>query len=245
MRRTLRRADLDVYSLMLPGHGGQPMDLLQVDALDWINAVRDEYRRIKTHHATCHLVGVCMGALLAIEVAKLEPCASDRLALLAPPVFIDGWATPWYRQLRHLLYRMPKLFRAMKIVEDEPFGIKNELTRSIIRAKFERGNNFHYRWVPLHCIEQVDHLRKAAMSNLDVIRAPTLIVHAQEDELTSPRSAFFIQQQMCHAPVTLRIVENSYHMICVDNDRELVAASVQEHLRSPHEYLNQNSLFRN
>jgi hypothetical protein len=33
----------------------------------------------------------------------------------------------------------------MKIEEEDPFGIKNEQLRAIVKAKFERGENFHYR----------------------------------------------------------------------------------------------------
>ena len=83
--------------------------------------------------------------------------------MLAPPVFIDGWATPWYRGLRPLLYAVPGIGRTMKIEEEDPFGIKNEQLRAIVKAKFERGENFHYRWVPLECIRQVDRLRAILM----------------------------------------------------------------------------------
>ena len=31
--------------------------------------------------------------------------------MLAPPVYIDGWATPWYRVLRPLLYAVPGMPR--------------------------------------------------------------------------------------------------------------------------------------
>ena len=67
---------------------------------------------------------------------------------LAAPVFIDGWSTPWYRGLRHLVYRIPGLADGMRVEEEEPYGLKNELVRSIVKAKFERGENFHYRWCP-------------------------------------------------------------------------------------------------
>jgi carboxylesterase len=116
--------------------------------------------------------------------------------MLAPPVFIDGWATPWYRGLRPLLYLVPGLGRAMKIEEEDPFGIKNEQLRAIVKAKFERGENFHYQWVPLECIRQVDRLRERLKKRAKDIRCPTLVIHAREDELTSLRSANFMVESI-------------------------------------------------
>ncbi|WP_316153531.1 MASE1 domain-containing protein [Cupriavidus sp. BIC8F] len=105
------------------------------------------------------IICMCMGALLAVETAKREQYTKGRLVALAPPVYIDGWATPWYRALRTLLYRVPGVPDRMKVDEEEPYGIKNEQLREIVKAKFARGENFHYRWVPLACIREVDRLR--------------------------------------------------------------------------------------
>jgi surfactin synthase thioesterase subunit len=46
-----------------------------------------------------HLAGVCLGALVALEVARLEN-HQDKLALYAPPLFLDGWSLPRLTWLR-------------------------------------------------------------------------------------------------------------------------------------------------
>ena len=119
----------------------------------------------------------------------------------------------------------------MRVEEGEPYGIKNTLVRAVVKAKFERGDNFHYPWVPLACIRQVDRLRAMAMQCAPQIKAPTLIMHAREDELTSLRSAQFLQESIPDARTV--VLENSYHMICVDNDRDLVANSVLDFMGFP------------
>jgi carboxylesterase len=169
-----------------------------------------------------------MGALLSTVLAERERHAKGRLVLLAPPIYIDGWATPWYRGLRPLLYGIPGLRRRMKIEEEDPYGIKNEQLRAIVKAKFERGENFHYRWVPLECLRQVDRLRAIVMKAAKRIPCPTLVVHAREDELTSLRSANFLVETIGGARARMVVLEDSYHMVCVDNDREIVAKSVLE-----------------
>ena len=228
MHKRLKNAGLVTHSLTLPGHGTTPEDLARVTAEDWIEAVAAKYREVRDQHPRLHVMGMCMGALLAAVTAQREHHDKGNLVLLAPPVYIDGWATPWYRSLRPMLYTLPGVRRAMKIEEEDPFGIKNEQLRAIVKAKFERGENFHYRWVPLECIRQVDRLRAIVMKAASGIRCPTLIVHAREDELTSLRSANFLVEAIGGGRARMVVLEDSYHMICVDNDREIVAKNVLE-----------------
>lgn len=232
MHKRLKRAGFATHSLTLPGHGSRPEALCQVRAEDWIEAVRMKYREVADQHETLHVMGMCMGALLAVEVVKREQHAKGRLVALAPPVYIDGWATPWYRGMRMLLYHLPGVPERMKVQEEEPYGIKNEQLREIIKAKFARGENFHYQWVPLACLREVDRLRRYVRRDLERIGCPTLVVHARRDELTSLRSANFLVEQIGQGKragqARMLVLEDSYHMVCVDNDRELVTRHVLE-----------------
>lgn len=228
MHKRLKNAGLVTHSLTLPGHGTTPEDLARVIAEDWIDAVVAKYREVRDQHPRLHVMGMCMGSLLAAVTAQREHHDKGNLVMLAPPVYIDGWATPWYRSLRPLLYTLPAVRRSMKIEEEDPFGIKNEQLRAIVKAKFERGENFHYRWVPLECLRQVDRLRAIVMKAASGIRCPTLIVHARQDELTSLRSANFLVETIGGGRARMVVLEDSYHMVCVDNDREIVAKNVLE-----------------
>ena len=234
MHKRLKNAGFVTHSLTLPGHGTKPEDLVDVRAEDWIEAVRVKYREVVGQHQTLHVMGMCMGALLAAETAKREQHANGRLVALAPPIYIDGWATPWYRGLRPLLYRIPTVPERMKVAEEDPYGIKNEQLREIVKAKFERGENFHYGWVPLACLREVDRLRGMVMKGLDRIACPALVVHARQDELTSLRSAHYLVERIGvgkrAGQARMVVLEDSYHMICVDNDREIVVKNVLEFL---------------
>ncbi|WP_050462567.1 alpha/beta hydrolase [Herbaspirillum autotrophicum] len=224
MHKALLRAGVEIHSITLPGHGGQPEDLIPVRAEQWLDAVTALYQELRPQYQELHVIGMCMGALLATALCQRVQHTAGKLVTLAPPIYIDGWSTPWYSQLRHLFYLIPGVASRMRVEEGEPFGIKNALVRAVVKAKFARGDNFHYAWVPLACVRQVDRLRQWVMDGATAITCPTLIVHAREDELTSLKSAEFLQQHIPDARTV--ILEDSYHMICVDNDRELVAASV-------------------
>jgi carboxylesterase len=224
LHKAFRRAGGEAHMITLPGHGTQPEDLIGVRAEAWLDAVTEQYRELEKQYDTLHVAGMCMGALVALLLCHRVEHARGKLALLAAPVFIDGWSTPWYRALRHVLYRVPGVAERTKVEEGEPFGLKNPLIRAIVKKKFERGDNFHYPWVPLACVRQVDRMRDWVRTAAPATHCPTLIVHAREDELTSLRSAQFLQDSMQDARSV--VVENSYHMICADNDRDLVAHHV-------------------
>ncbi|ANA34342.1 Carboxylesterase [Ralstonia mannitolilytica] len=228
LQKALRSAGAATHAPTLPGHGTHPQDLVGTAAEAWLETLAQAYRELIAEHATVHIAGMCMGALLALVLAHRVRHGidrpQDRLALLATPIHIDGWSTPWYRELRHAVYRIPGMAARMRVEEDEPFGIKNPLLRRIIKAKLARGDSFHYPWVPLACIRQVDRLRRWARDAAPATRCETLIIHAREDELTSLRSAQTLQAALPRARTV--VLENSYHMICVDNDRDQVAAEV-------------------
>jgi carboxylesterase len=228
MHKTLQRAGFATHSLTLPGHGTKPEDLFDVRAEQWLDAVQSRYRDLVGRYRTLHVCGMCMGALLSIELCKRERHSSGKLVALAPPIYIDGWATPWYVNLRRYLYWLTPL-RGMRIEEEDPYGIKNDLIRNIVKQKFARGEAFHYKWVPLACIEQVDRLREWVMQGLSAINCPVLVCHSRQDELTSPKSADFLRREIGPDRTTVQLLDNSYHMICVDNDRDLVARRVLEH----------------
>ena len=70
------------------------------------------------------------------------------------------------------------------------------------------------------------------MRELDRIVCPTLVVQAREDELTSLRSAHFLVERIGSGKragqVRMVLLEDSYLMMCVDNDREIVGKHVLE-----------------
>ncbi|WP_027212171.1 alpha/beta hydrolase [Burkholderia sp. WSM2232] len=226
MHKQLKLSGIETHSLTLPGHGMTPHALREVRAEDWIEAATRKYRELAQQYDTLHVIGMCMGALLATIVCAREQHRSGALIALAPPVYIDGWSTPWYRTLRYAIYLLPSLASRIRVEESHPYGIKNESVRNVVKAKFERGESFHYRWVPLSCIREVDRLRRAVRRCVAEVACPVLVVHAREDELTSLRSAQFIARQAPNARV--EVLENSYHMVCVDNDRAQVARTVLE-----------------
>ena len=228
VEKTLKGKGYETKCAVLPGHGTRPEDLVGVHFEHWLEAVSLQYLELRATHDTVHIVGMCMGALLALALSQLVGEKRGRVVALATPVFLDGWSLPWYRGVRHLAYHVPRLRDNFRVKESEPFGVKNGVLRAAIKARFLRGDTFHYSWTPLACIRELDRLRRYVLKRARYVPRPAMIIHAREDELTSLRSAYFLNRQI-HAS-RLLVVEESYHMLSIDNDRRLVADTVAQFL---------------
>ena len=62
------------------------------------------------------------------------------------------------------------------------------------------------------------HLRQ----QLHHITAPTLVVHAREDDTSSLRSAELVAERVSSRILRKVILENSYHIITMDNEKDVV-----------------------
>lgn len=218
--RTLEEAGYVTHTPLLPGHGSNPEDLKATRWQDWVGAIEQEYHRLSQQYTRVHLAGICLGALVALEVARRVKL-DGQLMLYAPPMFLDGWGLPRLTWARHIVYRLPRLLARMRVPEQEPFGIKNARIRRAIQQRFASGDRFHYPYIPLATVREVDRLRAQLKPRLAEIRCRTLIVHAHEDEITSLRSARYLQKRL-GGRCELMELSNSYHMVMVDNERGAV-----------------------
>ena len=80
----------------------------------------------------------------------------------------------------------------------------------------------------------MDHLHQAArlirhaIRNIHAVTAPALVMHAIDDETASPKSAQFVVDRIGSSTVRKVMLDNSYHIITMDNDREVVAQETRE-----------------
>lgn len=216
----------DPQPLTLPGHRGRPEDLLKVSAEDWIQAARERYHVLQQRYPVVHVMGISLGALIALEIVKTERVLSGKLVLLSSPIFIDGWAVPWYYALRFPLYKITVARRLITVDEEDPYGVKDERVRAIVAEKFARGESYHYPYVPLGCVQQIDRLRAMIRKTPPGIDCQTLLIHSHEDDLTSAKSAEWLQRHLGEDRTELVMLNNSYHMVCIDNDRKIVSENI-------------------
>jgi len=191
---------------------------------DWHDQVMLELRDMKRQYKTVSLGGLCMGAVLSLSVASEASDEISGLSLLATTLYYDGWSIPWYRFLLPLGYYTP--FRYLYAYrERHPFGLKNEpLRRWVEREMNSKTSSIAgASKLTLPAIHEGELLIQAVKRKLHLVTTPALIIHAEEDDISTPRSAELVAQNIGSDKVHKVMLHDSYHMITLDNERERVA----------------------
>ena len=191
---------------------------------DWRNQVLLELRDLKRQYKIVSIGGLCIGAVLALSVAEDASEEIGGLSLLATTLFCDGWSIPWYRFMLPLGYYTPLRY-LYAYREREPFGLKNpQLRRWVAREMSHKASSIAGASnLALPAIHEAELLIKSVKRNMHKVTAPALIIHALEDDVSTPRSADFVVTHIGSTKVHKIMLHDSYHMITMDNERELVA----------------------
>jgi carboxylesterase len=189
----------------------------------WVEACRAEYARLRREFRTVSVSGICIGATLALAVAHAEQDVTA-LSLLSITLEYDGWVIPWYNFLLEPAKRIG-LGRLYSYREREPYGLKNQQLRNkVARAMRDQAfSDAGAAVLSMDHIYQAMRLGRHVRTLLPSITTDTLIIHAIDDETSSPRNADAVLDGIGSAHKRRIFLDNSYHMITMDNDRDLVA----------------------
>jgi carboxylesterase len=223
----LAREGFTVHCCQLAGHCGSEADLLATGWPDWYADVGAALDRIRADCDTVIVGGLSMGAVLALHLAAERPHDVHGLTLYAPTLWYDGWSTPWYRFLIRacMLTRFGQfmLARVYRFVEKEPYGIKDPYIRAVIIAAMKSGDSTQAGILvtPGEAVRQLCLLVDVVRKELPAIKTPALVVQAREDDLSSLRNAEHLQRHLGGLVDTL-ILDDSYHIVTVDRQRDIV-----------------------
>jgi carboxylesterase len=194
---------------------------------DWVDAMRGEFRRLSAMYQTVSIVGVSMGATLALAVAQEEEDIAA-LVLLSTAIAYDGWAIPWYRPFLSIARHLPWA-KNYKYREREPFGVKNaemraRIKKAVLSAETSEAGG---AYIGFDHVNQADAMIAHVRRRVDLVTCPTLVMHATEDETVSPRNAEWLMNHISAKRKKLVFLGQSYHMITIDNEYELVFHETQ------------------
>jgi carboxylesterase len=228
LARLLTEEGFVTHTPELPGYsagtGHVPME-------QWISAAVAEFNGLAAQHQHVSVCGLSMGATLAAAVAQQRP-AARALLLLSITLNYDGWAIPWYRFMLDYAYYTPMRSR-YRYREHEPYGLRNEALRSKIARVMQRGevSEVGPASIALPALHEASRLAGSVRKKLKSISADCLIIHAIDDETSSPHNARFVAANVGASFLRTIWLDDSYHMITSDNEREVVARECALFLR--------------
>jgi len=223
--RALREHGYRVFTPRVPGYtvdpGRAPPD---TTFESWIQAVTAEVVRLAREYEHVHLCGVSLGATLCLGVAAHQVEGLASLTLISTTLFFDGWnVSPW-RFLLPLAYYTP-LGRMFCYRETSPYGVKNERVRAWIQSQLADGglSPAGASMIPTSRLREADRLIRYVKRSLRHVDVPVLMIHARDDDLASLANPQFVARKIGSRFVRHALMEDSYHMITLDNDRNLAA----------------------
>jgi carboxylesterase len=221
----LNRNGFTVHAMQLAGHCGDEADLLKTGWRDWYRSVCDAADKLRGEVDHMFVAGLSMGSLLALKLAADRPDQVDGLGLYGTTFVYDGWTIPWIGKLSFLLPLWVSLGfgHKRKFHECFPYGIKDERIRQRIAGSMLSGDSAAAGLPgnPWPSLAEFYRLSFRVRQQLHTIQTPCLVVHAVDDDVASLKNVRIVVRGV-RGPVETVLLENSYHMITVDQERDKV-----------------------
>ncbi len=193
---------------VLLGHGAEPQGLAGVTWGDWLAGARAALDQLAGARRT-FVVGCSMGALLSLMLAAEAPEKVDALVLLAPALrlapgpALAGWLAR-HTPLGRLLPPVPK-------------------GTSDVRDPEMRALNPALRAVPISAVGELQLLAAEVDRRLPSIRTPALVIAGGRDHTVRLSGARRIASRIGSGPARLLLLPDSFHLVGIDVERDLVA----------------------
>jgi carboxylesterase len=224
LARQLHRRGFSIRAPQLAGHGADARALLRTGWRDWLESVAEAYEALRREVDEVSIAGICVGGALGIALAA-EQAAVKAVAVYSMTFRYDGWNMQrWYSAIAP--YAEPfadlPLLRRMSFREPSPFGLKDEKLRKAVEKSSTSLIEGALDRLPLGSLCQMHRLALHCEKVGARVTQPVLLLHAREDDMADPRNATRLRDALA-GRVDLRLVEDSYHMLHVDKQRDLVA----------------------
>jgi carboxylesterase len=207
----LTGAGVRVHGIKLAGHAGGPEELGEVTHANWYESVVDGFERLRSYDEPNVVIGLSMGAVLAARLAIDQREAVSAVVMLSPAFYLPFWTRTALRLVR------PAINIANRIYIRRQGG-------SDIHDAAARQIHPSNRLMPLRAALNLIELSDWVRAKLPELVQPTLVIHSRHDH-TCPfeKNVEFVMNHLGCADKRLLSLDESFHVITVDSERDRVA----------------------
>jgi carboxylesterase len=211
----LAGAGLSVSLPRLPGHGTTWQEMARTRWEDWFAEVDRAFDELQARTDEIFVMGLSMGACLALRLAQIRGEAVRGLVLVNPSVAADS--------------KLFLLAPVLKLVVPSLKGIGSDI-------KKENTSEGSYDRVPVKAAATLPGLWRTTQEHLAELDHPVLIFRSATDHVVGPASLKLLTSALPAARLEVRELADSYHVATLDNDADAIFSGslefVQLHSRA-------------
>lgn len=184
----------------LPGHGTTWRDLASTTWRDWLreaDAALDRLGRLPRS-----IVGLSIGATLALKLAQDRPADVTSLVLINPALTFRHPLKPALGLLKRMIPTFP--------------GLGNDIAKPGV-------DELPYHRVPLRAAASLFELQDRVRDRLHEITAPTLIFTSRNDHTVPPGDSAIVRDRIASPRRQQVWLERSFHVATLDHDADMIA----------------------
>lgn len=203
-----------VNAVRLAGHGTSVADLERSTWNDWYASLEDGLAQLRACTDRRIVIGQSLGAILSLNLAADYPddvhaVVPISTALVASSPLV-GTLGPFVRNLPSVL---PEFFR---FIEKGESDVADPQARAAVKA---------YRSIPLRSVGELAAAQAHVRQRLGEIRQPAFAIHSRQDHTCSLENVEILERELS-GDVHTMILDQSFHVVSIDLDREQVAEAL-------------------
>ena len=206
-----------VRGVKLAGHAGTPEALGAAGYDNWYESVVNGLEELRQYAEPIAVVGLSMGAVLAARLSADQSESIAGVTLLAPSFFLPTSTTLALRSLRGVLGSLVDTIYLHQTVGSD---IHDAAAKSVHPT---------CRLMPLSAPLKLLDLSAMVRPMLARVTQPALVMHARRDHTCPMRkNVSFVMKHLGSAEKRAIELEESFHIITVDSEKERVVGEVAE-----------------
>jgi carboxylesterase len=196
----------------------------------WLSQLDQVVNLLIQKHDQVAIVGLSMGATLAIAY-EADYQKNIPIVALSPVFAFDGWSVPWYYPLLYFVFKLGIINWHYK--ESEPYGLRNpEVRRRVAKQVLvQETTEVGSASLSAKHLYQALRLIKFTKKLLPEFKADIQIISAIDDDVVAPITIEWLKTTINSATCQLIWLGGSYHIITLDNEREIVVNETVEFLQ--------------
>ncbi len=209
--RYLSGKGITAYGVRLRGHGTCVEDLHKCTYADWVDSAKEGLLELKKNCSTVFCVGLSMGAVISLRLARLYPGLVRGIVTVSCPYRLES-------------FRFKLIPIAKKFIRKIPVG-SPEINDP---DAFEVNYQYHSVSAAHELIRLTDLVR----CDLPLIKQPILIFSARHDKTVSTRDAGLIYCNIASEEKEVVWLEHSQHVAILDYDKELIHRKIYDFIKT-------------